>query len=1287
MKFYVTLFYILFALCLNVSGQCDSVVVESGNSFGSGSGASQFYRISHFNSDGVLKSYLGYSMPDGATQYTLGYKTENIFDVNNNLIQENDYSFSNGTPQNVRQVLYTYNASNKLVARVYQSWMNGAWFVSSVDSMYYNFQNVLVDSLHISGNSGNRYLYTYDLTGKDSIEIVQTLILPSQWENDNRSDFYYNAFDQKILSVRFDWNVSTWDSLSRTRYIYQGNLIDSAITQTLATNWQDQYLTYYEYSPFNQPIYVYGQYWVDTAWIYSTRETNEVDVNGYPSFSSNMYAYYQPDGTYSWGDYTGYTYYTYSPDGNLLDETGRLPAGGPFHNTYTYSGNILINGHYYSETMGGFSSQSDVTYIYTDIHGSNTICTGGSTVLSVDSCIGNSYLWSTGETTASILVSAPGNYSVTTILANGFSTTSLPFSVSVQSSVPYVPATSDSAKFVCSANALQLQIPALPNVIYQWYRNDSLLANQTYTSLLLLGTNIISGDYYVIGSNACGNDTSSTTSVSVVPSPASPVINASGALSFCAGDSVVLSTASANSYLWNPGAATGQAVTVKNSGNYTVRITDANGCMSTSTSLYISAFSFPQQIHLSLNNYNLIADYNGVFDQWFVNGDTIPLATGSTCTPQIAGYYYFASANNYPCITYSDSIYIDPNSVNVDAGPDAYACLNGSVSVGLFHPVFGGTPPYTYSWSPTGHVNNYSNGTGLVYNVTQDEKFYLTVTDANGISATDSMYVYLHIPQQPQLIHPGLPMICSAGSTQIQIDNSGAPFTIDYWFRNSDTLATTNTYFSTNIPGIFQAQITDQYGCSILTEIDTVIMAPYSSQPVINGILDTNVCLSGMGTIWVHENFGDTYNWRKANQWISSDTLIEVTYPELYTITETDTNGCARSSSIEFDVTNSLITFDIAASTYHQYCLNDTITLYAAVLDGWTYSWEQDGMNMNLDTSVITITEEGLYTCTAISPQGCTAVGEYTVYSNSFPPSITLSQQGQVLSVPEINYVGYQWYFNGQVIPYAFDNHITPTQAGIYMVRIYNSYGCETFSNSINFSACGVVIPDSPLLVCSGACTGELLANAYGQGTISYQWSNGQNTPIINGLCDGTYYCTITDSLGCIAGDSALISTDSISISSTFNSASCSTCSDGSIDFMVQGGIPAFLYTLNPVAGSLSGNSFVNLLPGLYEVCVTDIMGCSACTSDSLYTGVNTILEEIAGYSIYPNPVKNDFYINGLNLSSEFVELNIFTSDGKKIRTCNKQKESYHVENLSAGSYLVQIIEKNEVRYLQFVKQ
>jgi hypothetical protein len=76
--------------------------------------------------------------------------------------------------------------------------------------------------------------------------------------------------------------------------------------------------------------------------------------------------------------------------------------------------------------------------------------------------------------------------------------------------------------------------------------------------------------------------TSESTSVTINAQPATPTqptITASGATTFCAGGSVTLSAPASSGYLWSTGA-TSQDIVVTTSGNYTVQVSNADGCQS-----------------------------------------------------------------------------------------------------------------------------------------------------------------------------------------------------------------------------------------------------------------------------------------------------------------------------------------------------------------------------------------------------------------------------------------------------------------------------------------------------------------------------------------------------------------------------------------------------------------------------------------------------------------------------------------------------------------------------------
>lgn len=76
-----------------------------------------------------------------------------------------------------------------------------------------------------------------------------------------------------------------------------------------------------------------------------------------------------------------------------------------------------------------------------------------------------------------------------------------------------------------------------------------------------------------------------------------------------------------------------------------------------------------------------------------------------------------------------------------DAGaPTAYICPNGTYTLGGSPSAFGGSAPYTYSWSPTTGLNNPTSANPIAQ-PSQPTLYTLTVTDVDGNTAKDSAYI------------------------------------------------------------------------------------------------------------------------------------------------------------------------------------------------------------------------------------------------------------------------------------------------------------------------------------------------------------------------------------------------------------------------------------------------------------------------------------------------------------------------------------------------------------------
>ncbi len=212
-----------------------------------------------------------------------------------------------------------------------------------------------------------------------------------------------------------------------------------------------------------------------------------------------------------------------------------------------------------------------------------SFCPGGSVTLTAS--LSSNYLWNTGATTQSITVNTAGNYSVTVSNGTGCSSAAATIAVNVFAT-PAQPVVSASGPLgFCQGGSVTLTSTA--SSAYLW-------SNGATTQSITVNT---AGTYSVIVSNAdgCSSVPSATQTVSILSAPAQPTITASGPVQFCAGGSVVLTTSTADAYLWSNGATT-QSITVNTGGNYSVIVSNADGCSSVaSAATAVTVWTTPAQ--------------------------------------------------------------------------------------------------------------------------------------------------------------------------------------------------------------------------------------------------------------------------------------------------------------------------------------------------------------------------------------------------------------------------------------------------------------------------------------------------------------------------------------------------------------------------------------------------------------------------------------------------------------------------------------------------------------------
>src|ERR1035437_94944 len=276
---------------------------------------------------------------------------------------------------------------------------------------------------------------------------------------------------------------------------------------------------------------------------------------------------YSSSGNVIWGKSAGGT----NGDigyGIVADKNGSVLLTGYFSSpTIAFGSTVLTNttGSGYYDLFVAKLRECNIATPTVTVSGATTFCQGNDVTLTSSS--GNSYLWSNNATTQNIIVSTSGNYSVTVTNAGNCSVASAVMPVTVLTATASI--TPSGATTFCQGNSITLT--ANSGNTYIWSNNattQNIIVNQ-------------SGSYTVAVSSTCGSSTSSPVTVTVNSTSS---VSATSTPASC---SIANGTATANAYggtapytiIWSTTPVQNtQTATGLSSGNYSVQVTDANGC-------------------------------------------------------------------------------------------------------------------------------------------------------------------------------------------------------------------------------------------------------------------------------------------------------------------------------------------------------------------------------------------------------------------------------------------------------------------------------------------------------------------------------------------------------------------------------------------------------------------------------------------------------------------------------------------------------------------------------------
>jgi type IX secretion system substrate protein/beta-propeller repeat-containing protein len=288
--------------------------------------------------------------------------------------------------------------------------------------------------------------------------------------------------------------------------------------------------------------------------------------------------------------------------------------------------------------------------------------------------------------------------------------------------------------------------------------------------------------------------------------------------------------------------------------------------------------------------------------------------------------------------------------------------------------------------------------------------------------------------------------ICNGSSVQL---NATAPGAASYAWSPATGLDFTNVANPIATPSsttTYVVAITNTNGC---TDNDTIVVTVVPlPAPAITPSGPTSFC-SG-GSVTLTSATGTTYQWSTG----VNDTLASITVSASGTYSVMITNGTGCSAMASQTVTVFSLP-PISAGPDDSTCLSTNIQLTAS--GGISYIWHP-GSTLSDSTIVNPVagpTSPTCYYVVGTAAGGCSNTDTVciTVLGNPSLPTITEVADSLVCSP---SYAGYQWYYNGSLIPGATDQDYDFTLNGNYYVQVFNVLGCSTASVIFNVNNVGI---------------------------------------------------------------------------------------------------------------------------------------------------------------------------------------------------------------------------------------
>lgn len=525
-------------------------------------------------------------------------------------------------------------------------------------------------------------------------------------------------------------------------------------------------------------------------------------------------------------------------------------------------------------------------------------------------------------TSAGLAAGTYNNLSVSN--ANGCSNTTTPSATLADPTAPSFGTDLSSTETLCAGEDLTVAATGTGTITYQWYEstdNSTWTAISGVTSATYAST--ASKYYKVVATDGTTNCTTESTVANTTVNALPTVGLTSNATSntICAGESVSFTATGGSTYeFFVNGSSQGSAsststfvsTTLSNSDVVTVEVTNSNGCSAISSGITMTVNALPTVTVDAATDVLCHGADNGSVSITATGTATLSYAwtdgasyssTSEDISSLAPGTYMVTVTDGNGCSSTASATITEPavalaatstvTNTNSTSGTDGTATVTPA----------GGTSGYTYLWSDS---QTTATATGLAAGT-----YSVTVTDANGCTATSSVTVYDPLDATAS---ESTPVSCNGGSDAeitVTVTGGAAPYTY-LW---DDASASTTATITGLSAGSYEVTVTDANGNT--TTANVTIGEPTQLVVAVGTVTDVTCTGNTDGAVTTTISGGTTsytFSWDNGETTQNLSGVVEGTY----VLTVTDANGCTETATAVVGMTDNVapivVTQDITVS-------------------------------------------------------------------------------------------------------------------------------------------------------------------------------------------------------------------------------------------------------------------------------------------------------------------------------------------------------------------------------------